>query len=114
MTADGSKVTPTAVRVMHETGVLTALQPQVSRRVAERRSVSPHGGPFLLGAVGVTAVYGGEYCTFSDSEQFYSYRRDGQTGRIGSGVVTRRMRLASSSTCLFNRVISCTDRKSVV
>ena len=32
----------------------------------------------------VNAVYGGEYCTFSDSEQSYSYRRDGQTGRMAS------------------------------
>lgn len=34
-----------------------------------------------LAQVGVTAVYGGEHCTFSDSERFYSYRRDGVTGR---------------------------------
>lgn len=37
-----------------------------------------------LARAGVTAVYGGEYCTFSDGEQFYSYRRDGQTGRMAS------------------------------
>ena len=37
-----------------------------------------------LTRAGVTAVYGGEHCTFSDSEQFYSYRRDGQTGRMAS------------------------------
>ncbi|QXW29372.1 peptidoglycan editing factor PgeF [Aeromonas sanarellii] len=37
-----------------------------------------------LARAGVTAVYGGEHCTFSDSERFYSYRRDGQTGRMAS------------------------------
>ncbi|MBW3165208.1 peptidoglycan editing factor PgeF [Ferrimonas balearica] len=33
---------------------------------------------------GVTRVYGGEACTFSDPERFFSYRRDGQTGRQAS------------------------------
>lgn len=37
-----------------------------------------------LAACGVTAVYGGEYCTFSQPEQFYSYRRDRKTGRNAS------------------------------
>ncbi len=37
-----------------------------------------------LAACGITQVYGGDLCTFSDSERFYSYRRDGQTGRIAS------------------------------
>ena len=32
--------------------------------------------------IGVKNVYGGDFCTFSDTERFYSYRRDGvQTGR---------------------------------
>ncbi|MEZ5571990.1 MAG: peptidoglycan editing factor PgeF [Halioglobus sp.] len=37
-----------------------------------------------LKAIGVTRLFGGEWCTFCDSEQFYSYRRDGQTGRMVS------------------------------
>ena len=37
-----------------------------------------------LAACGVTGVYGGKYCTFSQSEQFYSYRRDVKTGRNAS------------------------------
>ncbi|HMM71337.1 MAG TPA: peptidoglycan editing factor PgeF [Rhodocyclaceae bacterium] len=37
-----------------------------------------------LAAIGVTAVFGGDECTFADGERFYSYRRDGVTGRIAS------------------------------
>ena len=37
-----------------------------------------------LAACGVEAVYGGGECTFSDSTRFYSYRRDGVTGRQAS------------------------------
>jgi len=37
-----------------------------------------------LGAAGVTSVFGGGFCTFSDSERFYSYRRDGPTGRMAT------------------------------
>jgi polyphenol oxidase len=42
-----------------------------------------------LGALGVTRVFGGGLCTYSDPERFYSYRRDGQTGRMASLVVLR-------------------------
>jgi len=34
-------------------------------------------------SMGLT-VYGGSYCTFEDSANFYSYRRDGESGRIAS------------------------------
>lgn len=37
-----------------------------------------------LAAVGVTAVYGGGLCTFSDAARFYSYRREPRTGRLAS------------------------------
>lgn len=37
-----------------------------------------------LQAADVTGIYGGEFCTFSDSQRFYSYRRDGRTGRMAS------------------------------
>lgn len=37
-----------------------------------------------LRALGVSAVYGGDYCTFSDSERFFSYRRENRTGRMAS------------------------------
>ena len=37
-----------------------------------------------LEKAGVSAVYGGDLCTVSDSQRFYSYRRDGQTGRMAT------------------------------
>lgn len=33
-------------------------------------------------ALGITNIYGGNFCSFDDSQRFYSYRRDGQTGRM--------------------------------
>ena len=33
---------------------------------------------------GVARVYGGGYCTYTERERFYSYRRDGTTGRMAS------------------------------
>jgi len=37
-----------------------------------------------LAAAGIAAVYGGGFCTFSEAERFYSFRRDGETGRMAS------------------------------
>jgi YfiH family protein len=37
-----------------------------------------------LARQGIEQVYGGGLCTYSDAENFYSYRRDGDTGRIAS------------------------------
>ncbi|ALB63746.1 COG1496: Uncharacterized conserved protein [Cronobacter condimenti 1330] len=54
----------------------------------------PHGEKYFadiyllarqrLANVGVTAVYGAERCTFSESHDFFSYRRDRTTGRMAS------------------------------
>ena len=32
----------------------------------------------------ITQIYGGGLCTFSDEARFYSFRRDGETGRMGT------------------------------
>lgn len=37
-----------------------------------------------LARSGVSAVYGGGRCTFSEAGQFYSFRREGKTGRMAS------------------------------
>lgn len=39
-----------------------------------------------LAAAGVGRVYGGGLCTYTDSAQFYSYRREAKTGRMASVV----------------------------
>lgn len=42
-----------------------------------------------LEAAGVGAIYGGGLCTFGDSERFFSYRRDGQCGRMATFIHRR-------------------------
>jgi YfiH family protein len=37
-----------------------------------------------LGRIGVTRIHGGGACTHADAARFYSYRRDGVTGRFAS------------------------------
>ncbi len=37
-----------------------------------------------LATAGVSKIYGGGFCTFADADRFYSYRRDGSTGRMVS------------------------------
>ena len=43
-----------------------------------------------LNAQGVTRIYGGEWCTYSESQRFYSYRRDGVTGRMATLIFIAR------------------------
>ena len=37
-----------------------------------------------LSQQGVTHIYGGDFCTYTDHQRFYSYRRDKVTGRMAS------------------------------
>jgi len=37
-----------------------------------------------LNKAGVTRIFGGNYCTFSEPQRFFSYRRNGITGRMAS------------------------------
>lgn len=65
-----------------DSGVHVAFQPSVVPRkwLADLYELARS----RLKSVGVTDVYGGEYCTFIEAERFFSYRRDGQTGRMAS------------------------------
>ena len=38
----------------------------------------------VLAAADIINVYGGNYCTFTDREQFFSYRRSSRTGRMAT------------------------------
>ena len=61
---------------------------------AESAFISTHTDRYLadiyllarhrLIAQGVTAIYGGENCTFTEKQRFFSFRRDGVTGRMAS------------------------------
>ncbi len=61
---------------------------------AERAFVLQPNGRYLadlyqlarrrLQALGIHQIYGGDQCTLSLAEQFYSYRRDGVTGRMAT------------------------------
>ena len=42
---------------------------------------------FVLMGLGAQQVTGGERCTYQEAESFFSYRRDGQTGRMATIIV---------------------------
>lgn len=44
-----------------------------------------------LNAVGVIQISGGDYCTYTDSARFFSYRRDNITGRMASLIWLNQM-----------------------
>lgn len=87
----GPAIGPSAFEVGDEVkAAFVAKDPQAAFAFAP----SPHAGKWLadifllarqrLLAAGVTHIYGGGVCTVSDATRFYSYRRDGQTGRQAS------------------------------
>lgn len=37
-----------------------------------------------LANIGIPQVFGGEYCTYTQTDRFYSYRKEGKTGRMAT------------------------------
>ena len=63
---------------------------RLSQAVAFDRRAETWGIVAALHRAGVTQVYGGGMCTFSDPKRFYSYRRDRVTGRMAALVWRER------------------------
>jgi copper oxidase (laccase) domain-containing protein len=61
-----------------------AQRPFEPRRDAKWLADLPGLARARLAAAGVAAVEGGTWCTVSDARRFYSYRRDGETGRMAA------------------------------
>jgi YfiH family protein len=90
----GAAIGPQAFEVGPEVReAFVSQHPEVARAFIPHPSTStPHRlmadlyalARIRLAAIGVTSVYGGGLCTFSDAQRFYSYRRDRQTGRMAS------------------------------
>ena len=56
------------------------LTPNAHRWMADLYGIARH----LMTDAGVQSIYGGNRCTYTESEQFFSYRRDGVTGRMAN------------------------------
>jgi hypothetical protein len=82
-------------RAWRAVGVLSGLNLKTAccRCIECGRRICPHcrglvlEGPLIAPSVarsGVTTVHGGQHCTLSDAQRFYSHRRDGRCGRMAS------------------------------
>ncbi|WP_337264791.1 MULTISPECIES: purine nucleoside phosphorylase YfiH [unclassified Serratia (in: enterobacteria)] len=71
----------------------------IAADTAAASAFTPHGDKFLadiyllarqrLQRAGIFAIYGGNRCTVSEMSHFFSYRRDGVTGRLASLIWVR-------------------------
>ncbi|HDL5700313.1 TPA: peptidoglycan editing factor PgeF [Mannheimia haemolytica] len=88
----GPAIGPTAFQVGSEVAdQFCAFDPRAKEAFIEDSTTS---GKFLgnlyqiatqrLNKLSITAISGGEYCTYSQPELFFSYRRDKQTGRMAT------------------------------
>jgi hypothetical protein len=49
-----------------------------------------------LETLGVGSVYGGGWCTYEDAGRFFSFRRDGQCGRMAALIWSEPLKIARS------------------
>ncbi|MDG6778147.1 peptidoglycan editing factor PgeF [Thiomicrorhabdus sp. zzn3] len=64
----------------HNTACFTAIKDSEGKYLADLAGLLK----LELAGLGVEQIYDSELCTYADESRFYSYRRDGQTGRIAS------------------------------
>jgi copper oxidase (laccase) domain-containing protein len=83
--------------VLSAFGVAPAARSEAGFRYAPRADGDPRWRADLAGlarerlsALGVTRVSGGRWCTVQDRSRFFSFRRDGVTGRMAAAVWIRR------------------------
>jgi len=72
-----------AVNVQHLQAVSAAFAPGIDRPMKFHADLYRLARAELT-ALGLRQIYGGHYCSYADSRRFYSFRRDGQTGRMAS------------------------------
>lgn len=86
----GPAIGPQAFEVGAEVqDAFTTRQPEAARyfrpgRGDRRLADLPSLARLRLARSGVTAAFGGTLCTHRDAARFYSYRRDGRTGRMAA------------------------------
>ena len=97
----GPAIGPAAFEVGKEVraAYLSSAAPSQAKKVAACFAPSDRPGHYLadlytlarlrLDDMGLSGVFGGDLCTYSDPGRFFSYRRDGQTGRMASLILLR-------------------------
>jgi copper oxidase (laccase) domain-containing protein len=78
-----------AAFVSHDAEAAKAFIPSPAGGGARGGGEKCHADIYLLAqqrlkALGINRIYGGDFCTYHQKVAFFSYRRDGVTGRMGT------------------------------